>query len=129
MVGVGALVEAARRPRVASGGKQREEGEVSFCFTFLSYLVRCSFLPLTSQEKRKLREQGTGRGLDRSPTSVGRARHLRRPYSLRRGRAVALRPLDEVVARLWGGGQGRRRGGGVNFFDGTGAVNRRVVRV
>ena len=127
MVGVGALEEATRRPRVASGGKQRGEGEVSLCFTFLSYLIRCSFSPLTIQEKRKPREQGSGRGLDPSPILAGRARRLRRPYDLCRGRAVALRPLDKVVARLWVGGQGRRRGGGVNFFDGTGAGNRRVV--
>ena len=35
MVGVGALEEAMRRQRVASGGKQRGEGEVSLYFTFL----------------------------------------------------------------------------------------------
>ena len=96
-------------------------------FYFFCPLIRCSFSPLTIQEKRKPREQGSGRGLDPSPILAGRARRLRRPYDLCRGRAVALRPLDKVVARLWVGGQGRRRGGGVNFFDGTGAGNRRVV--
>ena len=33
MVGVGALEEATRRPRVASGGKHRREDEVSSCYT------------------------------------------------------------------------------------------------
>ena len=76
---------------------------------------------LPIQEKRRSRKRGTGRGLGRGSTLADRARYLRRPYGLRRGRAVALRPLDEVVARLggWGevGEQGRpRRDGGGNFF-------------
>ena len=45
VVGVGALAEAARRPRVASGGKQRGEGEVSFCFTFLVLSHPLLFFP------------------------------------------------------------------------------------
>ena len=45
---------------------------------------------------------------------------------LRRGRATAMHPLDEVVARL-GGGKGRRQGGGGNLFNGNGAGNSRVV--
>ena len=105
MVGVGALVEAARRPRVASGGKQRGEGEVSFCFTFL--VLSHPLLLFPAENSGEAETAGTGDSPRPGPqpdlgrSSASSASSLRPPSRTRGGTSPLRRGGDTAL----GGGK------------------------
>ena len=79
----GAPLRPFRAGRAARDATRRPEMAVRFLFVLLFWVqsqnMSCSSSPLTIQEKRRPRERGTGRRLDRSLTLASQARYPRRP--------------------------------------------------